>query len=114
MDMIPRLSSKLELTQETENQARLILVDARKGKLDMGKSPMSVAAAAIYLACLRTGERRTQQMVAEAAMTTPVTLRNRFRAISEALTIDVNVRRGAAATPVFFRPPIKIGKNEDN
>ena len=115
MDMIPRLTSKLELTQETENEARKILTEARKGKLDMGKSPMSVAAAAIYLACLRTGERRTQQMVAEAAMTTPVTLRNRFRAISEALTIDVNVRRGAAATPVFFRPPIKLGKKkEDN
>lgn len=110
LDMIPRLSSKLELTQETENQAREILADARRGKLDVGKSPMSIAAAAIYLACLRTGERRTQQMVADAAMTTPVTLRNRFRAISEALTIDVEVRRGAAATPVFFRPPMNIGK----
>lgn len=117
-NMVARLTSKLELTQETENEARKILLDARKGKLDMGKSPMSVAAAAIYLACLRTGERRTQQMVAEAAMTTPVTLRNRFRAISKALTIDIEVRRGAAATPVFFRPPVKIGRtdfdDEDN
>jgi transcription initiation factor TFIIB len=114
VDMIPRLTSKLELTQETENVARKILLDARKGKLDVGKSPMSIAAAAIYLACLRTGERRTQQMVADAAMTTPVTLRNRFRAISDALTIDVDVRRGAAATPVFFRPPLKLGRNDDS
>ena len=114
VDMIPRLTSKLELTQETENEARNILAEARRGKLDVGKSPMSIAAAAIYLACLRTGERRTQQMVADAAMTTPVTLRNRFRAISDALTIDVEVRRGAAATPVFFRPPVKIGKDDQD
>jgi transcription initiation factor TFIIB len=111
--MIARLSSKLEITQETENEARKILEEARRQKLDVGKSPMSVAAAVIYLACLRTGERRTQQMVADAAMTTPVTLRNRFRAISEALDVDVEVRRGAAATPVFFRPPVRLGK-EDN
>ncbi|MDH5404336.1 MAG: transcription initiation factor IIB [Candidatus Heimdallarchaeota archaeon] len=111
--MIARLTSKLELTQETENEARKILEEARKQKLDIGKSPMSVAAAVIYLACLRTGERRTQQMVAEAAMTTPVTLRNRFRAISEALTVDVEVKRGAAATPVFFRPPVKLGRKKD-
>jgi transcription initiation factor TFIIB len=109
-DHVPRLVSKLELTHETSNEARKILVEARKNKLDVGKSPMSVAAAAIYLACLRTGERRTQQQVAEAAQTTPVTLRNRFRAISEALTIDVEVRRGAAAVPVFFRPPVKLGR----
>ncbi len=110
--MIPRLISKLELSQQTENEARKILLESRKNKLDVGKAPMTVAAAAIYLACLRTGERRTQQMIAEAAQTTPVTLRNRFRAISEALTIDINVKRGAAATPVFFRPPIRIGKKD--
>ncbi|MCY3410475.1 MAG: transcription initiation factor IIB [Candidatus Heimdallarchaeota archaeon] len=110
MDHIPRLVSKLELTHETETQARRILDEARKNKLDVGKSPMSVAAAAIYLACLRTGERRTQQQVAEAAQTTPVTLRNRFRAISKNLTIDVEVRRGAAAVPVFFRPPVRLGR----
>jgi transcription initiation factor TFIIB len=110
--MIPRLASKLEITNETEAEARKILQEARDLKLDVGKSPMSVAAAVIYLACLRTGERRTQQMVADAAMTTPVTLRNRFRAISDALEVDVEVRRGAAATPVFFRPPKHIGKDK--
>ena len=112
--MIARLSSKLEITPETENEARKILQEARELKLDVGKSPMSVAAAVIYLACLRTGERRTQQMVADAAMTTPVTLRNRFRAISDALEVNVEVRRGAAATPVFFRPPKSIGKKKKN
>ncbi len=103
--MVSRLASKLDITPATQKEAIKILHQTRNRRLDMGKSPMSIAAAAIYLACLRTGERRTQQMVAKAAMTTPVTLRNRYREISEALTIDVKVKRGAAATPVYFKSP---------
>lgn len=101
--MIDRLVSKLDLSLETQREAINIIREVRDKRLDVGKSPMSIAAAAIYIACLRTGERRTQQMVAEAAMTTPVTLRNRFREISEVLTIDLDVKRGAAATPVYFK-----------
>ncbi len=105
--MIPRLASELDITPETKNEALKILRETRNNRLDVGKSPMSIAAAAIYLACLRTGERRTQQMVAKIAKTTPVTLRNRYREISEALTIDVEVKRGAAATPVYFKKPFE-------
>ena len=38
-----------------------------------------MAAAALYLACLRNHEKRTQKDVAEAAGTTEVTLRNRVK-----------------------------------
>jgi transcription initiation factor TFIIB len=106
--MLDRLSSKLEITPQTRKEALSILEQVRSMKLDIGKNPISVAAAAVYLACLRTGERRTQQMVAAAALTTPVTLRNRFREISEALTMDIDVRRGAAATPVYFKSPYEM------
>ncbi len=109
--MVSRLASKLDITPATQKEAIKILRQTRNKRLDMGKSPMSIAAAAIYLACLRTGERRTQQMVAQAAMTTPVTLRNRYREISEALTINVEVKRGAAATPVYFKSPYKKEKS---
>lgn len=111
--MLDRLASKLEITSQTRKEALSILREVRNQRLDMGKSPMSIAAAAIYLACLRTGERRTQQMVAEAALTTPVTLRNRFREISDALTMDIEVRRGAAATPVYFKSPYQIDKDNN-
>ena len=75
----------------------------------MGKNPLSVAAAAIYIAGIRTGERRTQQQVAKAAKTTPVTLRNRFREIVDALEFsDVIVKRGAASAPVYIRDPWKF------
>jgi len=110
--MLWRLTSKLEITPRTQKEALAIVREVRAKKLDMGKSPMSIAAASVYLACLRTGERRTQQMVADVALTTPVTLRNRFREISQSLTIDVEVRRGAAATPVYFRSAYKVDDDE--
>ena len=104
--MLDRLASELQLTSITRAKAIEILRRTREMKLDVGKSPMSVAAAAVYLAGIQTGERRTQQQVAKAAETTPVTLRNRFKEIVQSLDIStVQIKRGAAATPVYFKDP---------
>ena len=40
---------------------------------------MSVAATVLYIACLNTGEKRTQTDIAQAAGITVITLRNRYR-----------------------------------
>ena len=104
--MLDRLASHLELTSGTRQRAIDILRQTRELKLDVGKNPMSIAAAAIYLAGIQTGERRTQQQVAKAAATTPVTLRNRFKEIVQHLDMpDIAIKRGAAATPVYFKDP---------
>jgi transcription initiation factor TFIIB len=42
---------------------------------------MEIAATALYIACLNTGEKRTQSDIARAAGITEVTLRNRYRDI---------------------------------
>ncbi len=104
--MLDRLASQLDLTSGTRQRAIEILRHTRELKLDVGKNPMSIAAAAVYLAGIQTGERRTQQQVAKAAETTPVTLRNRFKEIVQYLDMpDITVKRGAAATPVYFKDP---------
>jgi hypothetical protein len=55
---------------------------------------------------VKTGERRTQQQIARAAKTTPVTIRNRFKEIVRILGMDdIEVKRGAAAIPVFIDDP---------
>jgi len=41
-----------------------------------GKDPMGIAATALYIACLNTGEKRTQTDIARAVGITEVTLRN--------------------------------------
>lgn len=107
--LVSRLGTELNLTMHTQNRAVEILKTVRECKLDVGKNPMSIAAAVLYVAGIQTGERRTQQQVAEAAKTTPVTLRNRFKELVTALEIGkVTVKRGAAATPVYVRDPYKF------
>ena len=107
--LVAKLCDELELTTQTQNEAVKILEESKSKRLDVGKNPMSIAAAAIYIAGIRTGERRTQQQVAKAAKTTPVTLRNRFREIVDSLELaNVVVKRGAASAAVYVRDPWKF------
>jgi len=48
-----------------------------------------VAAAAIYVASILLGERRTQREVAEVAGVTEVTIRNRYKELAEKLGIEI-------------------------
>ena len=103
--LISRLSSELKITPQTQQVALQLLLEVVKNKMHTGKTPMSIAGAAIYIACLQTGERRTQQMVAKAAKTTPVTLRNRVKELMTLIDTEITIKRGAAATPVYFKNP---------
>jgi transcription initiation factor TFIIB len=47
--------------------------------MSAGKDPMGLAASVLYLACLETGENKTQTDIAEAAGVTEVTVRNRYK-----------------------------------
>jgi len=42
---------------------------------------MGLAAAALYLACVKNGENMTQRDIAEAASVTEVTIRNRYKGL---------------------------------
>ncbi|MFX0171528.1 MAG: transcription initiation factor IIB family protein [Candidatus Hodarchaeota archaeon] len=104
--LINRLGENLGLTMFTRKVAIDILVEARERSLTMGKIPMSLAAAAIYIASIQTGERRTQQQIAIPARTTPVTIRNRFKELAKGLGLEnFEVKRGAAAKPVIIENP---------
>jgi len=68
-----------------EQLAVKILRKAEENKALTGKDPRGLAAAALYMACQETKERRVQRVIARAAGTTEVTLRNRYRGLREAL-----------------------------
>jgi len=53
-----------------------------------GKDPMGIAATVLYIACLNTGEKRTQTDIAQAAGITEMTLRNRYRHVKR-LELDL-------------------------
>jgi transcription initiation factor TFIIB len=86
---IPRFASELNLSGEVQEEGRKILEQAIGNGLISGRGPTGVAAAAVYIAGLLKGERRTQKEVANVAGVTEVTIRNRYRELKKRLNIEV-------------------------
>jgi len=86
---IPRFAAELNLSGEVQEKGRQIIQKAIDQGLISGRGPTGVAAAAVYIAGLLHGERRTQKEVANVAGVTEVTIRNRYRELKKELKIDV-------------------------
>lgn len=87
-DYVPRFAGKLQLSGEVQAQARQILKDAREKDLLSGKGPTGLAAAALYIAAVLEGEKRTQREVADVVGVTEVTIRNRYKELAEKLGLE--------------------------
>ena len=87
---IARISSKLKVTEKTKRYAVKILKEAQERKESAGKDPMGLAAAALYLSCVKNGVSITQRDLAEAAGVTEVTIRNRYKALREAKILEID------------------------
>jgi transcription initiation factor TFIIB len=81
---VPRFASDLELSEEVERRARQLLQNAKEQGVHSGKSPVGLAAAAVYAASLLTNEKVTQSQVSEVANISEVTIRNRYHELLEA------------------------------
>jgi transcription initiation factor TFIIB len=81
---VPRFVSDLELSEESERRARQLLANAKEQGVHSGKSPVGLAAAAVYAAALLTNEKTTQAAVSEVADISEVTIRNRYHELLEA------------------------------
>ena len=68
-----------------------VLDDAAKYDVTSGKGPIGVAAAALYIAAVLEGEKKTQREVADAIGVTEVTIRNRYKEMVETLGIKDEV-----------------------
>lgn len=90
-DYISRFCSELELSGDVHAAAITILKEAEKKELTSGRGPTGVAAAAIYVSSIKCNERRTQREVAEVAGVTEVTIRNRYKELTEKLGIDIEI-----------------------
>jgi len=90
-DYILRFCSELQVSNKVIAKASEIIKEAERLELTSGRGPTGVAAAAIYIASVVMGERRTQREVAEIGCVTEVTIRNRYKELSARLDIDVNV-----------------------
>ncbi|MCU4801053.1 transcription initiation factor IIB [Halobacteria archaeon HArc-gm2] len=81
---VPRFASSLDMSDEAEHRARQLLQNAKQQGVHSGKSPVGLAAAAVYAAALLTNEKTTQAAVSEVADISEVTIRNRYHELLEA------------------------------
>ena len=90
-DYVSKYVSQLSLCGDTENTALDILDYAIELGLTNGRGPAGMAAAATYIASVLMGEKRTQQKYAETGNITEVTIRNRYKELTQKLLIKVNM-----------------------
>jgi transcription initiation factor TFIIB len=83
---IPRIASKTKLSQLAQNLAMRIILQAKTKHAVVGKSPLGMAAAALYIAAKTTQETVTQRELADAAEVTEVTVRNRYKNLKQIIT----------------------------
>ena len=74
---VSRIASIAELSEKSKRKAIKILNLAKDSGLVAGKDPMGIAAASLYLACISTGEIKSQKEISIASGITEVTIRNR-------------------------------------
>lgn len=80
-----RIASALNLPEPVVVDAIRILAEARGKGISSGKDPSGLAAAAVYIAALKHGYRRTQKEIATIAGVTEVTVRNRYKELIESV-----------------------------
>ena len=84
---IGKIASKVGVGEKTIRKAVYVLDMARDAGIVAGKNPEIIAAAAVYAACMLTGENRSQHEIAKAADTSTVSIRNRIAEFRKKLEI---------------------------
>ena len=79
LEYVSAFCAKLNLKQPIEERARKIIDAALEINITSGRSPTSIAAAAIYMAITLSDGMTTQKDVADATGVTGVTLRARYK-----------------------------------
>ncbi|MBU1200884.1 MAG: transcription initiation factor IIB [Nanoarchaeota archaeon] len=92
-DYIARFSTSLRLNAETQTRSVEIIEQAQGVELTSGRGPTGIAAAALYVAALINGEKRTQREVADVAGVTEVTIRNRYKELLEKLDLEKEIKK---------------------
>jgi transcription initiation factor TFIIB len=86
---VSKIAERTGISGRTQGLAIQILREARSKRAAAGKDPMGLAAAALYIACLKNNEKKTQKDIAEAAGVTEVTVRNRYKTLKKQLKLEL-------------------------
>jgi transcription initiation factor TFIIB len=86
-EFITRISSEVGISEKTRRNALDLLSIVVEKEISAGKNPMGLAAAVLYLSCVKNDERKNQVDIANAAGITAVTIRNRAESLRKELGI---------------------------
>jgi len=92
---VNRIASSVGFSERVARKAIEIIRITEQREISAGKSPMGLAASALYLAGVIEGEVKTQKEIAEAAGVTEVTVRNRYKGLRN----DLGKELGLVADP---------------
>ena len=82
---VSRIANKAGVSERTKRDAANILKEYEIRETTSGKSPMVIAATAVYIAGLKNNEGFSQRDIARAANVTEVAIRNRITPIRQAI-----------------------------
>ena len=102
-EYVPRFASLLGLSGRVQAKAKEILNITSDEELTSGKGPTGIAAAALYIAAVLEGERRTQRDIADVVGVTEVTIRNRYKDLIEKLGIEEDIEEKEAEQAIAGR-----------
>jgi len=86
---ISKIAAKSGIPERTQMKAIQLMIEAEKQHAVIGKDPVGLAAAALYIGCVLTEEKKTQKDIAEAAGVTEVTVRNRYKGLKDCFKLDI-------------------------
>ena len=87
---VPKIANIVGIREVVQREAIDILRNAEEQKITGGMAPSSLAAAALYIACMITNTKTTQKEIAFAAGVSEVTLRNRYKGLVQGLGLQID------------------------
>ncbi|NIN51829.1 MAG: transcription initiation factor IIB [Nitrososphaeria archaeon] len=85
---VRKIAARGRLSKRVALEAEKIIRVAQNRRITAGKDPIGLAAAAVYYACVLLEVKKTQRDIAIAADITEVTVRNRYKSLSEQIKLE--------------------------
>jgi len=106
---VTKIANKAGVSEKTKRAAIKIMREIISMQISAGKGPMGMAATVLYIACLNSGEAKTQKDLSIIAGVTEVTIRNRYSELKKYLQHFAKSSSIAIAIfTVVFQSPIFI------
>ncbi len=76
VEFVTKICSMINVSESTRRNALNLLLKSENAGFSIGKNPMSLVAAAVYLAACTTNEKKTQVEIAKVCGVSNVSVRN--------------------------------------